>query len=398
VSAVSALKKIKIIGGGVSGLFAAYNLKKLGHDVEIYEKSNRVGGLIQTLHLDWGVVETAANGVLNSRKLQLLAQDINLELVPAQKKFKKRYIFRDKPRQLPLTFFESWNLLKRVFSKIEPDPRETLKDFSVRVYGEAAAKYLVEPAVLGVFGAPPEELSGTLVYKYFFKGPRDPVAEKSQRGTVAPVRGMSGLVEALYNWLLENGVKIHLSSAIEKLEKSSDEIIIVATDARVAGQLLENIDSNTASLLKMIEYRPLSSVTVSYDKPTPLKGFGCLFPRDQGFNAFGVLFNTCIFANRGPDATETWILPDGKSSSDELIEKVKADSQRLYKKAFTIKNSVITVWPRALPLYNTQLEVDLKLMSLPRGFYLTGNYLGQIGLSKIFEGSHHLAQRIHKEA
>ena len=71
MSAVSALKKIKIIGGGVSGLFAAYNLIKLGHEVEIFEKSNRVGGLIQTLHLDWGVVETAANGVLNSRKLQL---------------------------------------------------------------------------------------------------------------------------------------------------------------------------------------------------------------------------------------------------------------------------------------------------------------------------------------
>ncbi|MBX9804338.1 MAG: NAD(P)/FAD-dependent oxidoreductase [Alphaproteobacteria bacterium] len=42
------IKHIKVIGGGIAGLTAAYELNKLGHKVEIIEASRRVGGRIWT--------------------------------------------------------------------------------------------------------------------------------------------------------------------------------------------------------------------------------------------------------------------------------------------------------------------------------------------------------------
>ncbi len=39
------MKAIRILGGGISGLTAAINLKKLGIDVEVYERKNRCGKL-----------------------------------------------------------------------------------------------------------------------------------------------------------------------------------------------------------------------------------------------------------------------------------------------------------------------------------------------------------------
>ncbi len=42
-------KRVVIIGGGLAGLVAAYELKRAGHDVVVLEAQNRVGGRVHTL-------------------------------------------------------------------------------------------------------------------------------------------------------------------------------------------------------------------------------------------------------------------------------------------------------------------------------------------------------------
>ncbi|MGF1676131.1 MAG: flavin monoamine oxidase family protein, partial [Rivularia sp. (in: cyanobacteria)] len=41
-------KKITILGAGIAGLVAAYELERLGHEVDIIEGSPRVGGRVWT--------------------------------------------------------------------------------------------------------------------------------------------------------------------------------------------------------------------------------------------------------------------------------------------------------------------------------------------------------------
>ena len=44
--------KICIIGAGIAGLSAAYNLSKIGHEVSIYESSPFAGGQASTIKID----------------------------------------------------------------------------------------------------------------------------------------------------------------------------------------------------------------------------------------------------------------------------------------------------------------------------------------------------------
>jgi oxygen-dependent protoporphyrinogen oxidase len=137
----------------------------------------------------------------------------------------------------------------------------------------------------------------------------------------------------------------------------------------------------------------LVTATVFYEPSAAnLKGFGCLFPSDQGFRARGVLFNDCIFEGRGPYHSETWIFggaldPDVMTLDDvELSAVISSDRQRFFERADQPAGTHITRWNNALPHYSIELERILtRLPPPPQNIALTGNYLGRIGLAKILE-------------
>lgn len=54
------MKKIAIIGGGMSGLTAAYELSKRGHDVTLFEKENYIGGRTHSIKLASDQINTGA--------------------------------------------------------------------------------------------------------------------------------------------------------------------------------------------------------------------------------------------------------------------------------------------------------------------------------------------------
>lgn len=60
-------KKVAVIGSGPSGLAAANQLNKKGHDVTVYEKSSRIGGLLR-----FGIPDFKLNKNVIDRRLQLM--------------------------------------------------------------------------------------------------------------------------------------------------------------------------------------------------------------------------------------------------------------------------------------------------------------------------------------
>src|SRR6185437_17152391 len=74
------MKPIAIIGAGITGLTAAFYLKRKGLPVTVYEAGDRVGGVIRTVREDGYLAEFGPNTILEtSSVITQLICDAGLE-------------------------------------------------------------------------------------------------------------------------------------------------------------------------------------------------------------------------------------------------------------------------------------------------------------------------------
>jgi oxygen-dependent protoporphyrinogen oxidase len=169
------MSNVAIVGGGITGLVAAFELKRRGVPFRLFEASDRVGGVIQT-HRERGfLAEDGPNTLLEtSPKITGLIQALGIEPRRwySNPDNKKRFIVRGgKARELPAspagfftnTFF-SWSaklaLFKEPFVKASsPDVEESLAQFVKRRLGQEFLDYAINPMVAGVYAGDPERLS-----------------------------------------------------------------------------------------------------------------------------------------------------------------------------------------------------------------------------------------------
>jgi len=67
-----------VIGAGISGLVCAYRLKTLGVDVALIEKSDRVGGVIQSERIDGFLIERGPNSSQGTEELLALVEELGI--------------------------------------------------------------------------------------------------------------------------------------------------------------------------------------------------------------------------------------------------------------------------------------------------------------------------------
>ena len=389
------MQTIKVVGAGFSGLVTAYFLTKQGFKVRVYERSSRAGGLIRTIRTAHGLVETAANGLLNSALLEAMCADIDVPLQATRRDGRKRFIFRGRPRQISLDLPEILNLacrFTRNLRNLRPRQFETILEWGGRVAGRGATDHLLTPALGGIYAGDPQRMSASLIFGRAVLpahlGTRRPKRARVH-GTVAPPNGMQQLTDRLYNFLNEAGVEFIFNHPAAKENCPT----VVCLSASAASAYLAELAPEVSQALGTVEMLSIVTATCFYpSEAARLKGFGCLFPRDQGFRASGVLFNDCIFEGRGPAHAETWIFggaldPEVVNLSDrEVAELIASERERFYGKRDDSLDIHITRWPNALPHYTIDLErILMTLPAPPANIALVGNYLGRIGLAKILE-------------
>jgi NADPH-dependent glutamate synthase beta subunit-like oxidoreductase len=89
-------KKIAIIGSGPAGLAAADQLNKVGHSVTVYERNDRIGGLlmygIPNMKLDKSIVKRRVD-LLEAEGKLLLSKIFTFSMTPFCNRLNGRYSF-----------------------------------------------------------------------------------------------------------------------------------------------------------------------------------------------------------------------------------------------------------------------------------------------------------------
>lgn len=405
--------KVRIIGAGFSGLTVAYYLVKRGYQVEIYEKENQVGGLIDTIQRPSMKVETAANAFLWTQDLQDLCDDIGCKIFPALPMAKKRYIFWERPTRWPFNFIETMRFAFLVFNflffkaKLRPRLNESISAWGQRVFGKSLVTKILAPALQGIYAGATDRMSASLILDFVFKSKSAP---KAKKGSHSPEHGMREFIQKLETYLRDQGVKFYVGHSAELL--SDKEIVqIVATKPNEMIKILKTEYPSVDKIFENLEMLDLTRVTVSYKDPKKtIQGFGILFCEQQGFRVLGVLSNTESFANRGSHYNESWIFGGARDSEfSRLLDRqiqdiIIAERKKLLSVEDEIVDIVVVRWSPGLVHYDlnlekslTQFRSGLRDQLKQKNIYLTGNFLGAIGLSRILRFNKELALEISEQ-
>ena len=167
-------RSVAVVGAGITGLVAAYALRRRGVNVTLYEASGHTGGAIRTSRTDGFLAEHGPNSFVTSAPVEALLTQLDLQddVVEANPSANRRYIVRDGTlRAFPMT--PPAMLTTRLFSLraklrvlLEPlvrrratDGDESVASFVRRRLGPEVLDYAVDPFVSAIFAGDPETLS-----------------------------------------------------------------------------------------------------------------------------------------------------------------------------------------------------------------------------------------------
>ena len=393
----------RVVGAGLSGLTAAWRLAEAGFAVDVVEATERPGGLIETIATPNGRIEGAANAFVWTPPVATLFGSFDITPQFASIEAGRRYIFRDgQPRRWPLDAVETVTLALRtarvaLTRRSAPGGRETVLEWGDRVWGPAATRWLISPALQGLYAAPANKLAAGAVVGHGGSFLRRGRASKIAR----PAGGMTALMDRLVDRLRQQGTTFTFGARLEALDPSVPTV--VATDARAAAPLVEPHAPRLAAALASLPMTSLA-LTTGFFRPDErdLHGFGVLFPRDCGVEALGVRFDSDIFpVDQDPKwRVETWITRLDRSNGDlldcsQLCRAAAIDRLALTGRINDPVNVVTTYRPDALPLYGSGvLDVQSRMADLPPWLALAGNYMGRLGASKLLDVATEAATRV----
>ncbi|HUP05386.1 MAG TPA: protoporphyrinogen oxidase [Bryobacteraceae bacterium] len=345
-----------IIGGGISGLSAAYYLAKSGAPSTILESRPRLGGVIQTERVEDCVLEAGPDSFLSAKPAALdLIRELGLadQVIGSNDHLRKTYI-RKNGRLIPMpdglmmmvptkilpllsTGLLGWGTKLRMGMELmrAPKPKpgdESVAEFIEEHYGAEAVDYLAEPLLSGIYGGDPGALSVTAVLPRFVelanrhgsltRGVLEARAKAAAHGkqSEAPLfrtlkGGLGQMVDAA---AAAFGDKVVVRQArAEAVERAASGFrvrtggdwmetrsLVAACEAHSAAQLLGAVDPRLAELLAMTPYSSSTTVALGYDAADfgrPPDGFGFLIPKKERRRLVACTWVGTKFSHRVPD-------------------------------------------------------------------------------------------------
>lgn len=352
---------VAIVGGGVSGLSAALRLaeKPLQADVRLFEASERLGGVLETVGRDGFLAEAAADSFLTRPASAVeLCRNIGFENSLVETEEAKRGVLvlrRGRLLPIPGGFqlmapSRIWPMVAtrvlslrgklRIATEFFRPPGsgqddESLASFVRRRFGREAFDRLVQPLIGGIYGGDPDQLSLAATMPRFQQMEREhgsllramlrerhaarPQGVASRGLFVAPRYGMSSLVQAMAERLsprsislgtkvsrllaLRDGKWLVVTSGSSRRATEADAVIL-ALPAYQAARLLESVDVPLSRELEAIEYAGCAVVSLGYQRQQigrPLNSSGFVAPLAENRTILSCSFSSEKFAGRAPE-------------------------------------------------------------------------------------------------
>ena len=357
-------RSIAIVGGGISGLSAAYRLltearkRDLALKIQVLESSERFGGTIQTTHEAGCLIEHGPDCFLFSKPAGVsLCKELGLEesLIGTNEEHRRSFVLRDNALlPVPSGFYLlapismisflktpifSWAGKLRMCLDLFIPRRsghsdESLASFVRRRLGKEALERMAQPMLAGIYSSDPEKLSLQATFPVFQDMEnryrsiilglrRQARMTKEVASTSGPRYGLfvslrEGM-ESLVSSILEHIPKdsLHLGCKVIGLEhgggkwrilrkgKNSIEVdaVCLTTSAGSVSRLLESAAPELSNELKEITYGSIGTLNLIFKKKQlhhSLNGMGFVVPEVENQKLLACTFSSTKFANRAP--------------------------------------------------------------------------------------------------
>ena len=355
------MTRIAIIGGGISGLAAAFALEELrlntGALVEyvLYESSPRLGGVLRTEHVDGCVVEAGPDSFITEKTWATdlcLAVGLSDQLIGSNDSDRKTYILvRGRLIPMPdglmfmvptkivptvLSPLFSWRtklrIARELFHPRNYGPDESVSSFVERHYGSEMVDRLADPLLSGIYGGEASSLSLRAVLPRFREMEEShgslgramlAARKKMSHAPPKPVQplftslknGMQKLTEAVVSRL--SPTSILTSAAVQDIQPEAKgwvvsagmkadyfDGVIIALPAPAAAQVLHVASPGLSAELAAIRYSSSITVGLGYGREVRQllpPGFGLLVPRSEGKKLLAATFVHNKFPYRVPE-------------------------------------------------------------------------------------------------
>jgi oxygen-dependent protoporphyrinogen oxidase len=407
--------RVVVIGGGITGLTAAYRLQSLARehraplDVRLLESTDRLGGKIRTARVDDFIVEEGPDIFLARKPWGVdLCREIGLEarLRPTNPERRGSLILRDgvlyplpeglsamiptrlKPF-LRSPLLSPWGKIRMGADWLLParsgDADESVAAFFSRRLGRELYEKIVDPLLGGIYGGSGDVLSLKATFPHLrdlerehgslLRGllARRKTPRKNGGAFVTLEGGMEELTATLARKL--TGVRVTTGAPVRGLlprargftvvtdhDRLDADAVLLTTPAYVSGALVAPFDDALARELGSIRYGSTVTLSLAYrlaDVPRPLDAYGYIVPRSEGRPVLACTWSSTKIPGRAPEGTALLRVFLGRADDYETVGRPDDALLALAREELRATLGITAEplfhhlhrWERAMPLY-----------------------------------------------
>ena len=309
-------RRIAIAGGGISGLATAYQLACEGVEFALFEASERLGGIVETVHRQGFVIECGPDSWVTEKPwARELAVELGLEdqIIPSNDQWRRTYVQQggdrlarlipipDGMRMMvparwgPLLESPLFSWQARLAYLREPKRAAELKasapahdesvaDFVRRHFGEEVAGAIAGPLLAAVFGGDIALLSVRAVMPAFVRMEAEEgsliqaVQRRAQHSLQAIFTSLAGGLETLIDRMVLRlpPASVHLRQPVLQIEPEgggwrlataggsySFDAVVLATPPHITGALLRPVNGHGGRMAGLLPRQSTSAIVVA---------------------------------------------------------------------------------------------------------------------------------------